>query len=205
LLDEGRPPFSTPFVEVTLMRSRSCLAILAVALAIGPSIVAAQQPWPLELDQRVRISSPGARGVFVVQSVSSGEIMLAQASGEMLTVSTGSITRLDVSRGPRPRSAGFGRGLAFGFLGGALVGIVTGLADGDDVCEPTSWCIFQMSAEEKALAGGVAFGALGGLAGGVVGAALPGERWQRVTPRAHWTLTPAPGGSIAVVASLRRE
>jgi len=187
------------------MRSPLRPALLALALSVCPPIVAAQQPWPLEPDQRVRISSPGARGVFVVQSVGSGEIMLAQASGEVLTVSSGSITRLDVSRGPRPRSAGFGRGLAFGFIGGALVGIVTGLADGDDVCEPGSWCILQMSAEEKALAGGVAFGALGGLAGGVVGAALPGERWQRVAPRAHLTLTPAPGGSITVVASLRRE
>jgi hypothetical protein len=59
-----------------------------------------------------------------------------------------------VSHGPRPHSAGFGRVFTLGFLGGALVGIVPGLADGDDVCEPGAWCLFQISAEEKALAGG---------------------------------------------------
>jgi hypothetical protein len=187
------------------MRSPLCLALLALALAVGAPVVTAQQPLPLEPDQRVRISSSGARGVFMVQTVGSGELMVAEvASGRVFTMATGSITRLDVSRGPRPRSAGFGRGFAIGFTGGALVGIVTGLADGDDVCEPGSWCFFQMSAEEKALAGAVGFGVLGGLAGGIIGAAWPGERWQRIAPQAHWTLTPTRGSAIAVVATLRR-
>jgi hypothetical protein len=187
------------------MRCPLHVALLAMALAVGAPLLVAQQPFPMEPDQRVRISSSGQRGVFVVQTVGSGELMLVEvASGRVLTISNGSITRLDVSRGARPRSAAFGRGFTLGFTGGALVGIATGIAAGDDVCPPSSWCLFQMSAEEKALAGGIGFGALGGLAGGIIGAAWPGERWQRIAPQAHWTLTPTRGGGFAVVAALRR-
>lgn len=60
-----------------------------------------------------------------------------------------------------------GRGILFGALSGAMLGAIIGFADGDDVCEPGSWCILQFSAEEKAAVGattaiipGLAVGAL---------------------------------------------
>jgi transposase len=57
--------------------------VIAPSLIPAP-LAEAQQPWTLERDQRVRISSAGARGVFVVQTVGSGELVLVEvASGRM--------------------------------------------------------------------------------------------------------------------------
>ena len=64
-------------------------------------------------------------------------------------------------------------GLGLGFLGGAAVGAVIGLADGDDVCDTSrgsDFCVAVFTAGEKAILLGVVFGALGGLVGLAVGA-----------------------------------
>ena len=196
-------PRHSPSIRTPL--SRCCLAL---AFALGAQPLPAQQPWSVEPGQRVRISSGGEQGGFVVQAVGSGELMLAEVgSDRTVRMPTASISRLDVSRGPRSRSAGFGRGFAFGFIGGALVGSVLGLASGDGGCGGSggwvSYCI-QFSAGERALIGGGVLGALGGLTGGLIGATRPGERWQRIGRQTQWTLVPGRNGGLAVVASLRR-
>jgi hypothetical protein len=74
------------------MRSPLCAALLGLVLAVGAPLPAAtQQHWPLEPGQRVRISSADEQGVFVVQTVGTGELMLVEvASDRMLSVTTGS-------------------------------------------------------------------------------------------------------------------
>ncbi|GHA74456.1 thiamine pyrophosphate-dependent enzyme [Pontibacter akesuensis] len=47
------------------------------------------------------------------------------------------------------------RGVLLGALGGMAVGAIVGYASGDDTCPPGSWCLFQLSAGDKAVIGGV--------------------------------------------------
>lgn len=43
-----------------------------------------------------------------------------------------------------------GRGMLIGGLSGIMAGAITGFVEGDDVCEPGTWCLFQFSAGDKA-------------------------------------------------------
>lgn len=47
-------------------------------------------------------------------------------------------------------------GVWLGALGGVVVGAAIGYASGDDVCPPGAFCLFQFSAEDKAVVGSVA-------------------------------------------------
>lgn len=152
--------------------------------------------------QRVKVNSPEAQGTFVVQSAGADTLVLTAPNGsETRAVPIASISRLEVSGGERSRMSGFGRGAGFGFLIGAGVGGMWGFADGDDECSGDNWCLFQMSAGEKALLGGVVIGGLGGVIGGLFGVANPGERWQRVPVR-RVAAGPAPGGGFTASVSL---
>jgi hypothetical protein len=65
-----------------------------------------------------------------------------------------------------------GRGMIVGALGGVMAGAITGFIEGDDVCEPGSWCIFQFSAGDKA----VIYGTLLAVPGTALGAILGSSR-----------------------------
>lgn len=73
-----------------------------------------------------------------------------------------------------------GRGALEGFGIGALIGggtgIILGLASGDDTCENEGHCWFTLSAEGKAILGGIFLGGTAGLLGLVVGA-MRGSRF----------------------------
>jgi hypothetical protein len=66
------------------------------------------------------------------------------------------------------RSAG--RGIGLGMLAGVLVGATIGYASGSDQCPPDSFCLFQLTAGDKALFGAMAFGLTGAVLGGLSGA-----------------------------------
>mgnify|MGYP001552010241 CR=1 FL=1 len=66
------------------------------------------------------------------------------------------------------RKGAIGRGAWIGALGGAATGVIIGLADGDD--EPEGWWDFTMTAEEKALAGGIVLVIPGTFVGMIIGA-----------------------------------
>lgn len=86
-----------------------------------------------------------------------------------------------------PRLIGAFQGAGLGLIAGAVLGVITGLASGDDECDPRrharlqtlisppQLCILKFSAATKATWAGVAFGAAGLLAGGVIGA-IVGEK-----------------------------
>jgi hypothetical protein len=72
------------------------------------------------------------------------------------------------------RKGSVGRGLLIGFVSGAILGGLIGLASGNDE-EEFSWDDFPYyfeprTAGEKAVSTGAALGILGGIIGGVVGA-----------------------------------
>jgi hypothetical protein len=69
------------------------------------------------------------------------------------------------------RTASVGRGAAVGGVTGFFVGLIIGFASGDDECPPGSFCIYQATAAEKGLAGGIVLGAAGSVVGVIVGAA----------------------------------
>ena len=173
------------------------LVVALIAAGLAGNVLPAQEWVSVAPGQRVKVNSPEARGTFVVQSAGLDTLVLTTPNGsETRSVPFASISRLEVSGGERSRMSGFGRGAGFGFLIGAGVGGMLGYADGDDECSGDSWCLFQMSASEKALVAGVAIGGLSAVIGGIVGVANPGERWQRV-PVQRVSAGPAPGGGFA--------
>jgi hypothetical protein len=69
---------------------------------------------------------------------------------------------------------GAAEGLGLGVLIGGTIGALAFYSSGDDECNGEGegqWCLFTLSAEEKAVLGGIALGGVGGLIGLVVGAA----------------------------------
>jgi len=70
------------------------------------------------------------------------------------------------------RTASVGRGAAVGGLTGFFTGAIVGLASGDEECPQGSWFCTEVTAEEKALGGGLVLGAVGSVAGVIVGALI---------------------------------
>lgn len=168
------------------------LVVAMIAASLAATALPAQEVLAVSPGQRVKVRSPEARGVFVVQTVTPDTLVVAAANGETRAVPIASISRLEVSEGERTRMGGFGRGAGFGFLIGAVIGGGLGLTSGDDG-------IF--SAGETALILGTFSGGVGALIGGALGASNPGEHWRRVPVR-RVTAGPAPGGGFATTVSL---
>lgn len=166
---------------------RAALALAALPLAALPL----RAQLALEPGERVRVVAPALRGTFYVVATTRDSLVVQQdptAPAHRLAVAE--VERLHVDRGRRSTLGGFGRGFAIGGGIGAALGVVSGLASGDD--EPGGW--FHMSAEDKALGGGLLLGAGGGLVGGLIGALAPGERWERVPTGPRVALVAPPGG-----------
>ena len=114
----------------------------------------------------------------IISSVFQGE----KHKGPLLEVTDSSITILSKG-GPMSipsnsikdikfkRTASVGRGAAVGGVTGFFLGLIIGFASGDDECPPGSWCIYQATAGEKGLAGGLVLGATGSVVGVIIGAA----------------------------------
>jgi hypothetical protein len=87
--------------------------------------------------------------------------------GEQQTLSLRDIRGYDVTR----RGQGALEGLGIGLLAGVTFGVVAGLAAGDDPpCAPENFCIFRLSAGDKAAISGVVAGLTGALSGALIGA-----------------------------------
>ena len=68
------------------------------------------------------------------------------------------------------RKGAAGRGALAGGLTGFGLGLIIGFASGDEECPQGSWFCTEITAEEKALGGGIFLGAVGSVAGVIVGA-----------------------------------
>lgn len=172
--------------------------VLAALLAPTSLLAQVTQP-PVQEGDRVRVLADGARGVFTVIRVDVDTLTLESPSSVgPRRLGVHSIRRLHVNRGPRSVGAGALRGAGMGLGVGAITGAIFGLASGDD-----EGSFIAFSAEQKALVFGVTFGLGGAALGGVLGAALPGERWERVSVGEGLSLVPTGNGALAVSYSYR--
>ena len=69
-----------------------------------------------------------------------------------------------------------GRGALTGGLVGLGVGLMVGFGSGDDQCDPSSFCLFALTAEEKALTAGLALGMSGAVIGTIIGSLRRAEK-----------------------------
>jgi len=160
---------------------------LLIVLALGWFADATAQELPLQPGQLVRVTCAQAElhnTKAVIVALRRDTLTLqyerfrVDAHGrrhkDTLVTDTpvAAVTRLAMHRGQR---SAWASGLVYGFMGGALMGGVLGLASGDD---PPGW--FSMTAGEKAGAGVVVFGVLGGVGGLVIGALTKSDKWEHV-------------------------
>ena len=87
-----------------------------------------------------------------------------------------SVSKFEVNAHAVDRSEGFKKGAGRGLLVGAVGGVAIGFLSGDD--DEQNW--FAMTAAEKALVAGFAFGIVGAVFGGFLGAISQAERWAEV-------------------------
>lgn len=131
-------------------------------------------------------------GTLSAVTVSTGTGIGYQAEGGGM-IDPSVIVRVTDTRGLR----GAGEGFLIGTGIGAGVGVVLGLADGDDPpCADGSWCLFNMSAGEKAILGGIMLGSIGSLVGVAIGAVSGSEVIYENSE--SFSITPGgPPGSVA--------
>lgn len=115
---------------------------------------------------RVEMSN-GAEVKATVEVQNVGTVLHTEDGVEMNLSDASKVTEIRRGRGAL-------EGLGIGFLLGALTGAVLGYADGDSMC--TGFCVFNPTAEEKALAAGVFMGTIGGGVGLLVGV-MRGSRY----------------------------
>lgn len=85
--------------------------------------------------------------------------------GEEVRIRSNSIKQIKFKR-----KASVGRGAAIGGITGLGLGLMIGFASGDDTCPSGSFCIYETTAEEKALGGGLVLCAGGAIVGVIIGA-----------------------------------
>jgi hypothetical protein len=137
-------------------------------------------------------ATPGVEQEGVVVQDANG-ITVSTVSGDLALWNVHSITEVKRARGAL-------EGLGLGILIGGGGGVLLGLADGDDVCEPDARdCYYNDTAGEKAAILGVLFGGLGGIIGLVAGA-LRGSRdvyeLAGTAPAARFVPSGPPGSSV---------
>jgi hypothetical protein len=107
-----------------------------------------------------------------------GDTLVLQkpGAGATLRMPLEQVRKFQISRGQRSFGSRTLRGAGWGFVAGAVIGAVSGLADGDG--EPR---IELFSAEAKAMLGAFFLGGTGAVVGAVVGGVSDSERWQTVS------------------------
>lgn len=111
-----------------------------------------------------------------VISVTAQSVQVAVAGVDPITVATGAVRRVEVSRGRTSRGAGFRKGAIRGAMILAAIGAVSGALQHEQVGEDGA------TVAEAAALGLWSGGLLGGLIGGAIGASRAGDTWEQVWP-----------------------
>jgi len=106
----------------------------------------------------------------VLEEVRDSSVLVFTAK-ERIRIPASSIQEIKIKR-----KGAIGRGALAGGLTGFGLGLIIGLASGDDKCDPNSWCIMPMTAEEKGLAAGTALGISGAVLGIIIGSVSRAEK-----------------------------
>ena len=164
-------------------RSGSAALPLAALLVTAPG-AAPQGLEPVAPGARVRITALGlglVKATGTVRESSGGGLTLElddhRADPRVRTIDRAQINQLDLSV---RRKRNFVRGLGIGGLTGGTLGIFAGLASGDDECRRGEFCIFELSAGDKAVLGALGGGLLGGAAGLLIGGLVKRDVWTAV-------------------------
>jgi hypothetical protein len=113
----------------------------------------------------------------VLMAIEGSELLIApEGRSGVVRIASDQVARIQVPGGERRQTL---RGLGYGAGGGAVLGVVLGLASGDD---PDSCWLFCMTAGEKAALAGASLGIVGGVLGLVAGALTKETLWDDVTP-----------------------
>ena len=158
--------------------SRSLLGRVLVAVMVcAPVPGAAQSPLPIAVDQRVRLWTDAAGAVVGrVSAVNAQTVQVSAPGAEPITVATGSIRRVEISRGQTSKGQGFKKGALWGGIILASIGAVSLGLQHEQVGEDGA------TVTEAALLGIWSGALFGGLIGGAIGAARAGDRWEQVWP-----------------------
>ena len=180
---------------------RTAGLFLSLLILVGPT---PGQGQLLREGELVKISSSIVKGTLVVVDAD-GEVLVLQSldGREEMNVPVASVRRLAAYRGPRSRGAGALRGGGYGLLIGGAVGAASGIVSGDDDCDSSVPCILPMTAGEKAAAGGLVLGVVGGALGLLIGAAVPGDRWERIDLPSQVEVGMIGSGGFALSAGVR--
>ena len=179
--------------------------ILVTILAFVPLVSAtAQEPPPVKVGDRVRVTAPDVRSAGIVQLLTTDSLVMRPeyvfvmrpeyVTPNRLAIPLASVTRLELGM---PGGSQAGQGALYGFIIGVFGGSIVGFAacENDSYVDVTSAC---------ALAGAVIFGAGGALVGAIVGAMISNTRWEEVPlDRVRVSLGPQRDGRFGFGASVR--
>jgi hypothetical protein len=167
----------------------------------------AKEAHRLERGDRLRVHTDEASVLCTLQSVGLDTIhALGRDGTSPIHFLTGDVRKIDV-RVPRSQTIGMLRGAVIG--GGLLgtIGLVYAIATSGDVdpcgTNPVGEICNSGFRAWRAIGYTFAFGAPGMLIGGIIGAAAPGERWQRIDVPGRLSLRPHSDGRVYLEYSLR--
>lgn len=177
------------------MRVATLLLLLMLSSERG---VASQEPPPVPVGDRARVTGPEVRAASSVETSVELTDTLAiheEADSRVFVLTVPAVTRLEASRRHESRAA---RGAGIGFLGGALIGAVYGAARAG-----TGPGEIDLPTDTSAALHAAVFGAGGALVGLAVGAAIKVDEWESVSPlRVAVSLSPPVTGPAGVTLSL---
>ncbi len=171
--------------------------ILVAILAFVPTSATAQEPPPVKVGDRVRVTTPDVRRrQGTVQLLTTDSLVMRPKYGapHRLAVPLAAVTRLELSV---PGGSRAGRGALIGLGVAGLGGAVLGGA----ACASDPW--FQDAAGACAAIGFGVFGASGALLGAIIGAMITGTRWEEVPlDRLRLQVTPQRDGRFGLGLSV---
>jgi hypothetical protein len=149
--------------------------VFAVMVAVCVSApVFAQSPFPVSVDQRVRVTLvTGTRVVGRVSAVAANGFQIAGDDGRTHAANSNELKQIEVSRGRTSKWKKYA--LRGAIISGVIGAISLGLQH-DAVGEDGS------SVGEAVALGVWSGGLFGGLIGGAIGAAKSADQWERVWP-----------------------
>jgi len=154
------------------------LAVLIPAMIfIAPVKLGAQENWPVELHDRVRITLKRDHSAVIgtVQTIEAHALVIERKRSGLRTIALRDMKKLEISRGERT-------GALKGAIGGFAIFGLAGTLTWGAACEADFGLSASTSSREpctgEAALVGLGAGAVGALLGAVIGSAIRTDRWD---------------------------
>ncbi len=174
----------------------------SIAILLALPVVAAAQGAPAVPGARIRVTVRGdttGAHVGTLVAVRADSLTFRPAGDTAVrAVATDRVAKLEMSRGMHRHTLD---GLVIGAASGAAVGIVLGLASGND----PQGGFLRFTAGDKAAILGAGFGTIGLVTGAIIGATKRSERWvpAALQPVGFWLTPSRAGGRRVLQAGIR--